>query len=138
MATQDLRRALGKNLPQASRLVELVKTVDFAEFNAASGDVLQVLDIPAGFVREDCDVFLLAAEGGTGTIDIGVSGATDSLLDGGDVNGTANAIIAKGTNAGATRKLFSTSTTVSIVANNALDAAKIQIVIRGYMTDIRS
>jgi hypothetical protein len=138
-STIDLRRALNPNHLQASRAIELTKIVDFAEHNAGNGDTLKIFDIPAGFVREEQDVILLTAEGGAGTIDIGIEGATDSILDGGDVNGTVNTIIAKGTNAATVaRTLFKSATTVSIIANAALDAAKILIVMRGYMTDVRA
>lgn len=136
MATKDLRRALGKNMPMAVRSHDLVKIVDFAEQNAAAADVLQIFDIPKGWVFERGDVFLLTAEGAAGTIDIGISGDTDGFLDDGNVNGTVGAKIALGvgaTIAAGTR--YTADTTVQIIANAALDAAKIKIVLRGYMTD---
>lgn len=137
MATIDLRRVLGKNPPQADRAQDLRKIVDFAAYPAASGDVVQVLDIPAGWVFERADVFLLTAEGGAGTVDIGIVGDADGFLDDGNVNGTAGAKIALGvgaTIAAGTR--YAVATTVSITLNAALDAAKILIVLRGYMTDV--
>lgn len=139
MATIDLRRVLGgSNFDQNPRLVTIQKTVDFAEYTAGSGDTVKLFDLPAGFVRTDCDAILLTAEGGAGTVDIGITGSIDTFLDGGDVNGTPNVILAKGTNGTAAHTLFASATTVILTANAALDAAKILVVVTGYMTDVRA
>lgn len=137
MATKDLKKALG-NLQQITRAVQWVKTVDFSEHNAASADIFQIMTLPAGFVFLACHAYLMTAEGGAGTIDIGVSGDVDGFLDGGDVNGTTNTLIASG-GASATiaaGKLYATATDVQVTANAALDAAVVKIVFTGYMVDL--
>jgi hypothetical protein len=140
MTTQDLRKALpgGQNVAQSDRGVTWEKTVDFSAYNAANTDVIQVMDLRAGFVFERCDVFLLTAEGGAGTIDIGISGDIDGFLDAGDVNGTPNERMASGGASAtiASGTLYTTATTLQITCNAALDAAVIKIVMRGYMTDV--
>lgn len=139
MSTYDLIALHGgRNHPMSSKDQYLEFDFDFAEHNVGNAETADWFVIPAGFVRVDQDVILLTAEGGAGTIDIGYSGATDKLLDGGNVNGTANAVIAKGTNAAAATTVHASATTVTITANAALDAAKIKIIVRGYMTNVRS
>jgi hypothetical protein len=138
-STYDLIKVLnGHHRPmQNNRMTVLEVILDCAEHNIGSAETADILTIPAGFVRLDQHGLLLTAEGGTGTVDIGVAGALDGLIDGGNVNGTANAFLAKGTNGAAGPVLYTADTTVTLTANNALDAAKIWLMITGYMTDFR-
>ena len=138
MTAHNIQALINRNHQQHPRTVQLVKTVDCSEINLTSGDTYTFLTIPAGFVLEQRDVFLLTAEGGAGTIDIGYSGGADYVLDGGNVNGTPDARIADGTNATnlAEGKLFAADTDLYITANAALDAAKFTVVFRGYLIDV--
>lgn len=137
MTDYDIRKLVGKDVAQTDRRVQWSKIVDFSEQNLALNDTAKFLTLRKGFVFERCDTFLLTAEGGAGTINIGITGDTDGFLDGGDVNGTPNAKIALG--AGATiaaGALYAADTDVFITAEAALDAGKILVVFNGYMVDL--
>lgn len=138
MATLDNRKVLpgGINQPQTTKIIELYREIDFKKFPMAQNDVMYLFDIPAGFVRENTDVFLITPEGATATIDIGVSGATDSFLDGGDINGSAKTLLARGTNYATARVLYNAATTLRLLANNALANAKIRVFVLGYQSNI--
>lgn len=56
----------------------------------AAGDVVQAIDVPAGFLCLGSALKTVTAEGAALTIDIGIGGG-DELQDGASLNGTAGA-----------------------------------------------
>lgn len=96
----------------------------------------ELFDIPAYAMHVTTYVEALTVEGGTATIDIGVTGGdVDSLIDGADVNATtiwrsgdastAEVLSMQGAEAG---NMLLADTTFSLLANNELDTAVIRIV----------
>ena len=90
-----------------------------------------LFDIPAGYMHLSTVLDVEVAEGGASTIDIGVTGGTvDTMLDGGDVNAVAISSdldadwCSTGTSAG---YVTTADTTVSLLCNDALDAAVFNI-----------
>jgi hypothetical protein len=134
MAIVDIRDRVGKNRPQSSRRVEIPTLIDTAAINIASGDSALFVKTPKGFVHEGTDVLLLTAEGGTATIDIGDTTDPDGLLDGGNLNGALGLVARAGTEAYVAGKPLSEKE-LYVLANNALDAAKFLVILRGYIND---
>lgn len=107
-----------------------------------------LFDIPARRTHFATYVEALTLEGGTATIDIGVTAVdVDSLIDGANVNSatiwrsgdasTAEVLSMQGAEAG---NMLLADTTFSLLANNALDTAVIRIVsvwinMEGVLTD---
>lgn len=135
MTDYDIRKAVGEGVKASNGFVQWEKTVDFATFNLGANDRAEFLTLRAGFVFSRCDVFLLTAEGGAATIDIGDGSTAKLFMDAGDVNGTPNAHIANGAGAtAAAGQVFAADTPVYIKALAAVDAAKVKVVFTGYVT----
>lgn len=109
--------------------------IDAATTNVAAA-AHALFDIPAYHTHFSTYVEALTLEGGTATIDIGVTAVdVDSLIDGADVNSatiwrsgdasTAEVLSMQGAEAG---NMLLADTTFSLLANNALDTAVIRIV----------
>ena len=93
-----------------------------------------LFDVPEGHIHLGTTVEVLTAEGGTATADIGITGGdVDCLLDGVDLNGTAGTFtssVAAAHGIGGTTGGYVTpdgGQTFSLLANNALDAAKFRV-----------
>lgn len=142
-ATYDISANIGPAREQTDRGVAWKYVVDFSTINSgsglAAGESCKIADLPAGFLLQDAHVVLRTAEGATGTVDVGDEDDPDAILDGGNANGTVNALIAKGGSeaygAGhyfhATKELW-----VAIAAAQpTLDAAVVQIILRGVMME---
>jgi hypothetical protein len=71
-----------------NRLVVLEKIVDFAAKTLPAGDSAQVIKVPTDFWVIGALVEVIKAEGGTSTIDIGLTGGNvDEYIDGADLDG---------------------------------------------------
>lgn len=117
------------------RIAHYERILDCSVTNLAAA-AHELFDIPKGMMHMATIVEPLTAEGGTATIDIGVTGGdVDSLIDGANVNqtttphrsgdaGTAEALSMQGANAG---EVLLADTTFSLLANNALDAAVFRV-----------
>lgn len=145
MATYDLTTLpsiVVQNTNLVSRRVELRYHVDFSLINSGSGlaatESALVAYIPAGFVYEDLIPILRTAEGVAATLDIGISTDVDGFLDGGNMNGTANATVAKaGTETIARGTYFHAATGLEVLTPAAaatLDGAVLDIVLVGFLT----
>lgn len=110
--------------------------VDFSVNNAASSDVVQVYNVPAGMVVTLVRVLVVVAEGGTLTFDVGDGDDPNGYDDA--VNGNATAgtmtIGVTGTDAYLTAngKRYTAADTIDLTLDNAADAAKIAVTVEGY------
>ena len=138
MADYDLTTNVGAQPAEAvPTVVKFTKVVDFAEHNLAQNDTAQVLDLPAGILVLACAVKVITPEGGTATIDLGLTGGNvDEYIDGADINAAAGSVTKSGDAAtdepiafANNCKYLTSAETVSILANNALDAAKIVVMV---------
>jgi len=81
------------NLPWKGRdkfFVEEVR-MDFSSVNVGSGETSAVFDVKAGHLILGMSVNVVTAEGGTATVDIGITGTdVDKFIDGANINATAN------------------------------------------------
>lgn len=143
MALFDMQSIVGKNRPQTTRRVEIPFRLDFSEINGGAGlaatEDAAVLTTPKGFVYEGSDFFLVAAEGAAGTLDIGITGDVDGLLDGGNMNGTPGARIAKAGTESLAVGTYLSETEIAVLVpagQPTLDAAVLYGVIRGYTTEL--
>jgi hypothetical protein len=112
----------------------LKNTIDFSAVNAESGDVVQVLAIPAGTMVLDVLTKVVTKEGATCTADVGDTTDADGFNAGADFNATAGSIeqsAASPTDAyfvTTTRgKVYTTAKTLDFTMNNAADTAVIQV-----------
>lgn len=106
----------------------LYNTADFSENPVSSTAVIPLFDIPAGHRVETIRAIVSTAEGGTATIDVGVTGAdTDGFGDGIDINTTTDRVTASGEGY-ASGYWLASAYTVAIIANNNLDAAVVKFV----------
>ena len=103
--------------------------LDCSVDNISSGAVWQALSVPAGTMVKNVGVVCLTAEGGTLTVDIGLTGGdVDAFIDGFDGN-TANGMDQSVGSAYAYTggKYFAAADTIDVLFNNAADAAKILV-----------
>jgi hypothetical protein len=129
----ELVRALGQYPRMTDGAFTLIQDIDFAEHNIGAGESADFMVTPQEPVLLDNVVaYLITAEGGTLTIDIGDEANPDGWLDGGDANGTPGALIATGTAvAYAGPKLYAAGTPLRITCANAADAGKVRVVAWG-------
>ena len=142
MATFDLTTTdVLQNTNLSTRRQERRYRVDFSTMGDGTGlaatETATLCTLPSGWVHEQCDVILRTAEGEAATLDIGISGDTDGFLDGGSLNGTANALVTKaGTETLLPGKYFHTATDVELLcpaAANTINVAVIDVTFVGYM-----
>lgn len=132
----DLTLGVGDSpVSNASVVAHFEKVIDCSVTNLGAA-AHELFDIPAYFTHFSTYVEALTLEGGTATIDIGVTGGdVDGLIDGANVNSatiwrsgdaaTAEVLSMQGAEAG---NMLLADTTFSLLANNALDTAVIRIV----------
>ncbi len=145
VAAFDIQASVGKNRAQSSRRIEIKKTIDFTTINAGAGlaatQDVAFMTTPKNFVFEDAHAVLKTAEGEASTLDIGTEAAVNGLLDGGDMNGTVNATIAKaGTESIAAGTIMS-ETELRLLCPAAaatINVGKIDVIIVGFISDILS
>src|SRR3990172_4444002 len=97
-ATFDGKDQVAEGRSQNSRRVELHYSIDTNTIGDGTGlvaaETVEFAVLPAGYVHERLDVILRTAEGAAATVDIGTEADPDGFMDGGNVNGTANAKVA--------------------------------------------
>lgn len=133
----DLTSGVGSNpVALGASVAHYEKIVDCSE-TLLTAAAHELFDVPAGMLHLTTVVYPLTAEGGTGTIDIGITGGdVDSLIDGADVNQittphvSGDAVTAEvksflGAEAG---YVTLADTTFSLLANNELDTAVFRVV----------
>jgi hypothetical protein len=106
-------------------------TLDFSDTNAASADVCYALYIPAETFVEKVWTKLITAEGATATPDLGDTTTHDGWNTAVDLNTTALTVefSISGTDAYATTagKHYAAATTINFTANQAYDAAVVEV-----------
>ena len=132
----DLTVGVGNSpVSNAAVVAHYEKIVDCATTNLAAA-AHELFDIPAGMTHFSTYVDPITLEGGTATIDIGVTAVdVDSLIDGANVNAAttwrsgdaapAEVLSMQGAEAG---EMLLADTTFSLLANNALDTAVFRVV----------
>lgn len=144
MAVLDLTINQGSEPPfLGNQVVSFVKRIDFsiAANNMVNLDTMKIFDLLAGFHIFLVEVETLTAQGAAATIDIGVTGGTaDGYINGADINTVG--VVSAGDAGTAESVAMETSglrlaaaETVSILANNTLDAAV--IIVRIFALDCR-
>jgi len=103
-------------------------TIDCATTNITSADVVQLFSVPANTFIHQVGMVVDTAEGGTLTIDVGITGGdTDGFLDGVNGNaaaGTGVSTAASGGSSGYQNGYYSVAAdTVDAIWNNDADAA---------------
>lgn len=138
MANHDLTVNQGDQPHVAAPPVDIrfERIVDFSVNNLASADTADLFDIPGYLKVIAASVIIVTPEGGTATIDLGIKGVdADNLLDGANINDTAGVQYQSGdgTNdnllAADGYKVPAAGATVQLLANNALDTAKVVITV---------
>ena len=113
-------------------LVEV--TLDFSETNASAADTVTVFDVKAKQLLLGMAVEVVTPEGGTATIDIGLTGGdVDAFIDGANINDTAGSVHKSG-DAGTNEtivedggEMFTSADTIDMLVNNDLDTAVIKV-----------
>lgn len=133
----DLTAGVGSSpVAKGAVVAHYEKIVDCASVNLAAA-AHELFDVPAGMMHLTTVVYPLTAEGGTATIDIGVTAVdVDSLIDGANVNqittphvsGDASTAEVKSMLGAEAGYVTLADTTFSLLANNALDAAVFRVV----------
>ncbi len=141
-ATFDIKDQVGRNRKQTTRRVEWTKQLDFSTLGDGTGlaadESAEFFEFPAGFVHEDTVPILRTAEGVAATVDIGTEADPDGLLDGGDVNGSANARVAAAGTEALAGSYFHTATAVRVTVPTGgatVDDAVLDVTFTGYMSD---
>jgi hypothetical protein len=114
---------------------------DFSATNVGSAETTALFDVKADHVVMGMSVKVVTAEGGTATVDIGITGDdVDRFIDGADINAAADTFYKSGD--ASTKEVviaegghhFITAGVIDLLANNALDAAVIDV--KAYMIDL--
>jgi len=127
----------GQGLAAQNNLVKFEQYIDAETTNLAAASYA-LFDVPEGHMHLSTVVEVLTAEGGTATADIGITGGdVDCLIDGVNLNGTAGTLTWSGSagtaevhSVGGATAGYTTpdgGVTFSLLANNALDAAKFRV-----------
>ena len=115
----------------------LEKQLDFSATNVSSADVVQVFEVLDDQVCLYGSIEVVTAEGGTATVDLGITGGTltDTILDGANINQAAGTIIVTGdgTNGQIAKTRTAAADTIDLLINNDLDTAV--IIVRCVMVD---
>ena len=109
-------------------------TLDFSETGALTTDTVQVFDVAAKQLLMGMAVEVITPEGGTATIDIGLTGGdVDAFIDGANINAAAGTVKKSG-DAGtkevivaAGGQYFATADAIDLLPLNDLDTAVIKV-----------
>lgn len=142
-ATFVVKNQVPQGRAQLPRRVEFHYRLDFSVLGDGTGlaatEDAEFADLPAGYVHERLDAVLRTAQGVAATVDIGSEATPNGFLDGGNVNGNANAAVAlAGTEAFAPGTYFHVNTPVRAACPAAaatLDAAVLDVTFVGYLHD---
>lgn len=127
-------------------LLKWEKIVDFSVVanNIIATESAALFDLPAGILVVAAKIEVLTAEGATATADLGITGGdVDAYIDGADLNAAVGTVVMSGDAATAepasletSGKYLSAAETVSLLANNDLDAAVVRVQIMAF--DLRN
>ena len=103
--------------------------LDCAVDNISSGAVWQALSIPIGYMVKNVGMVCLTAEGGTLTVDIGLTGGdVDGYIDGFDGNVVNGMDQSLGSAYAFTGGVYhAAADTIDVLFNDAADAAKLLV-----------
>ena len=103
--------------------------LDCSVDNISSSAVWQALSIPAGYMVKNVGIVCLTAEGGTLTVDIGLTGGdVDGFIDGFDGNVVSGMDQSAGSAyAFAGGSYFASADTIDVLFNNKAVAAKLLV-----------
>jgi hypothetical protein len=106
----------------------------------AANDVIQAIDLPAGFIVMGSAIYSITAEGGTATLDVGVGGG-DEAQDGANINATAGTISMTlvGDDWGANSLQgydLEAADTIDATFKNDTDAADFLLFVYGFQLDL--
>ena len=112
--------------------------VSFDTTNVGSAETSALFDIKAGYLVLGMSVKVVTPEGGTATIDIGITGTdVDKFIDGANINAAADSFYKSG-DAGTKETVlaeggyyFEADGVIDLLANNALDTAVIDVKVWG-------
>ena len=108
----------------------------------AAGDIIKIIDVPAGFVAMNSAIYIETAEGGTLTLDLGLAdgGELQSAADGNGTAGTAVLTLHDDTwgtdNMGG--RFFSAADTIDLEYINDTDLADLIVFVWGVQLDLTS
>ena len=88
-----------------------------------SGDILEVIRVPANTLVTNVALNVTTAEGGTLTVDVGDGSNDDGYIDGVNANATAAYITVAGSDAYEQGRFYTAADTIDVKLNNAADAA---------------
>ena len=88
-----------------------------------SGDILEVIRVPANTLVTNVALNVTTAEGGTLTVGVGDGSNDDGYIDGVNANATAAYITVAGTDAYEQGRFYTAADTIDVKLNNAADAA---------------
>ena len=88
-----------------------------------SGDILEVIRVPANTLVTNVALNVTTAEGGTLTVDVGDGSNDDGYIDGVNANATAAYITVAGTDAYEQGRFYTAADNIDVKLNNAADAA---------------
>jgi hypothetical protein len=112
------------------------KTINCVTNNIGSADTAKIFLLPAYTQPLYATCLVTTAEGGTATIDLGITGSTvDALLDGTDLNAAGYSTTTSTGSAWTELLPRTVDYNISILANNALDAAIFDICV--FVLDLR-
>jgi len=133
----DLTAGVGSSpVAKGAAVAHFEKIVDCSAVNLAAA-AHELFDVPAGFLHQTTVVYPLTAEGGTATIDIGITGGdVDSLIDGANVNQVTTPHVSGDATTAEVKSMLGAEAgyvtlddvTFSLLANNILDAAVFRVV----------
>lgn len=126
----DLSRAKNRHLLKKSSF--MVSKIKYDEI-PTTATAYSIGKLPDNVVVTRCFAVVITAFGAvtTAVLDVGVSGAADSLLDGGDLESTAGTVLSAGTNA-VTAKILATGGDIIVTpayTGAAANAGEILLVI---------
>lgn len=130
MATTDRTTGTRSEYPAQSGYpcYVLSNSLSTATYNQASGDIAQVLTIPAKTHVLAVSYEVTTAEGGTLTFDVGDGADTDGWIDGANGNSAAaGGVVATEAYQAINGKFYASADTIDVLFNNAADAAVIEV-----------
>lgn len=140
MATVNLTSGeLGRSNAGTRPVFMAEQRIDFGRNNAAASDVVQALNVYAGWFVHAVAVDVEVAEGGTGTATVGDGTTANGFIASVNLNATGitkNTLKTDGTSAAVgytAGKLYTADDTIDLVVSAALDKAV--VVVRALVTD---
>lgn len=115
-----------------TNLVKAQNTVSYSTINSISGELSEVLKIPAGAIVYNVATQVVTAEGATATAEVGDSTDEDGWIDSIDLNATAGTVALSPVSApypALGGKYYETADKITLkIGNMNLDTAKVRVI----------